>query len=477
MKKAPNGGGSVERRGALWWVQVSLPRAPGEKLRRKRIPIANSEKMSRAQAVREGRKIAADVRAGRIVFDENPSAAPVAPSGPASDWSTVRKLGEAWTSGEMFKRFGRVNKLRLKAGAQIDAWTLAAHVYEVRTRGPSGPAFGDLAVADVTSDDIAAVMGAQPANHRAETRIKQYNRLHRLFELAEFPCRLRREGTNPVRKYLRPEPDAEKPFCFLYPSEVVALLGCRRIPLARRVLYALATYTGQRKGSLFALRWKHADFDHGTLASFKTKTGRAQYFVADPGLMAVLEAWHAFQGKPGDDEPIVRESEIDVKGGAKRIAGVLRADLKAAGVTRAILFEDKAENVEPLRFHDLRSTFCTWARRAGKSDAWISERAGPRPRREDDQPIRPRCADSRGSRLRAVPGHQPCDPRARGVHPWTCDLLHGARSRPLRRRRAPGGLKRRPVAHAVAHRTGGPESRNPRNVRRLEGLVSRRDWD
>ncbi len=32
--------------------------------------------------------------------------------------------------------------------------------------------------------------------------------------------------------------------------------------------------------------------------------------------------------------------------------------------------------VEPLRFHDLRSSFRMWARRAGKSDAWISERTG-----------------------------------------------------------------------------------------------------
>jgi hypothetical protein len=50
--------------------------------------------------------------------------------------------------------------------------------------------------------------------------------------------------------------------------------------------------------------------------------------------------------------------------------------IAAAGVTRAILFEENADNVEALRFHDLRSTFCTWARRAGKSDAWISERTG-----------------------------------------------------------------------------------------------------
>ena len=75
----------------------------------------------------------------------------------------------------------------------------------MKTRGAKGPDFGDLDVAAVTSDDVATVMGAQPAEHRGETRIKMYNRLHRLFELAEFPCRLRPEGSNPVRKYLRPE--------------------------------------------------------------------------------------------------------------------------------------------------------------------------------------------------------------------------------------------------------------------------------
>jgi hypothetical protein len=48
-------------------------------------------------------------------------------------------------------------------------------------------------------------------------------------------------------------------------------------------------------------------------------------------------------------------------------------------LTRGILFEDDADNVEPLRFHDLRSTFCTWARREGKSNAWISERTGHEP--------------------------------------------------------------------------------------------------
>jgi integrase len=124
---------------------------------------------------------------------------------------------------------------------------------------------------------------------------------------------------------------------------------------------------------------EHVDFDHGTLASFKTKTGAAQYFVADRGLTAPLQAWRDHEGKPGDDVAIVSEA-LDVIGcEPKRLATELRADLKAVGVTRAILFEEDAPNVEPLRFHDLRSTFCTWARRLGKSDAWISERTGHEP--------------------------------------------------------------------------------------------------
>jgi hypothetical protein len=74
------------------------------------------------------------------------------------------------------------------------------------------------------------------------------------------------------------------------------------------------------------------------------------------------------------DEAIVRDA--DVAYDRQRLATALRDDLKAVGVTRALLFEEEAPNVEPLRFHDLRSSFCTWARRAGRSDAWISERTG-----------------------------------------------------------------------------------------------------
>jgi integrase len=381
-KKAQNGAGTVERRGALWWLQVLRPLEPGEtKRRRGRIPIEGSEKMTETQARRASVVVARDFRAGKIEFQGRTHQHGAFPS--PSTIRTVRELGEAWTSGELLKTHGAVNRLRVKATAATDTWTMRKHVYGVHTRGAAGPVFGDLPVAQVTSDDVAAVMASHSSELAAQTRMHTYQRLRRLFDLAIFPCRLRKEGDNPVTRYVRPERDAEKLFCFLYPTEVLALLrgtnakGETVIPLGRRVLYAIGVYTGQRKGSLYALQWKHFDAKHGSLASFKTKTKTAQYFVADPGLAAVLKAWRVYCRNPGGDTPIVTDEAVGYD--PKRVATALRDDLKAVGVTRAILFEEEAPNVEPLRFHDLRSTFCTWGRRAGKSDAWIGERTGHEP--------------------------------------------------------------------------------------------------
>ena len=71
-KKASNGDGAFERRtGNVAWVRVSMPCNPGEKPIRKRVPIDGSEKMTDAQAKKAAVRTAADVRAGRIVFEGN----------------------------------------------------------------------------------------------------------------------------------------------------------------------------------------------------------------------------------------------------------------------------------------------------------------------------------------------------------------------------------------------------------------------
>jgi integrase len=85
----------------------------------------------------------------------------------------------------------------------------------------------------------------------------------------------------------------------------------------------------------------------------------------------VLKRWYEHCGRPPADAPLVP----DLGCPEDREARALRADLKAAGVTRELLFL-RSGAVERLRFHDLRATFVTWARRAGKGHGWIADRTG-----------------------------------------------------------------------------------------------------
>jgi integrase len=55
----------------------------------------------------------------------------------------------------------------------------------------------------------------------------------------------------------------------------------------------------------------------------------------------------------------------------------LRDDLKAAGVTRAKLFENSVHRMN-LRAHDLRGTFVTLSLASGRSEAWVATRTGHR---------------------------------------------------------------------------------------------------
>lgn len=285
---------------------------------------------------------------------------------------TVQQFGELWTGGELYLEHGEVRGLKVKKSVRDDAWRLNAHVY---------PHLGTKAVADVTEQDIERVMAkaAKLAQEkrgkpwRQATRFQLFQVIRRLFDLAVKPGRLRSD--NPVSDDLRPGKDKPKLYSFLYPAELLALLAARaeKVPLARRVHYALAVYTGLRKGSLRSLAWGAVDFTNGTLTVLSTKTGHPQIFELGDDVMKVLLAWYELRGRPDAKALVIPAKELGCRAG--REAQTLRDDLKAAGVTREVLHSD-ASNVEPLRFHDMRATFVTWARRQGKGRGWIGDRTG-----------------------------------------------------------------------------------------------------
>ncbi len=363
---------SIEQRRGQWYGRVSL----GEG-RRPWVPLGPATGAGALSEAKASEKLRALVETGRangtleaLVARLRERMAPRRKAGPpveAAPGSTVKDVGEAWTSGKLLARYGRVNGLRPSTATSGHARTIGQRLEKYAYK-----AIGEKHVAAVTEQDIERILAALPEELTGLTRLQIHSHLSMLFRLAEYPLRLRPEGSNPAKRYLRPAKDEQdKLFSYLLPPELLAVLRCPTVEVGRRVLYALAVYTGLRKGSLFALTWKHVDLENGTIAALRTKTGVALYFEIDPGLVWVLAKWRERCGHPSGDELVVRD--LDCPKG--REAQTLRADLRAAGVAREILFSDDG-NVEPLRFHDARATFATWAKRAGKGDGWITDRTG-----------------------------------------------------------------------------------------------------
>jgi integrase len=368
-----SGSGSVEWRAyadgtGRWIARLKIN---GTSVKR---PLIDEHEQPLTDPTERGREQALAITAKLAELARALPAVPVV--APLSARPTVRQFGEDWTSGRLFARHGEVCKLDDKASADTDAKRLKAHVYGFRA-DDMPVALGDMAVADV--DDVhieqcfAAAAQAAHARRgkpwRKATKFQLYQVTKRLFDLAIMPGRLR--TTNPVSPALKPGRDKPKLYAFLYPSELLALLKCRDIPVGRRVLYVLGCYCGLRKSSLVPLVWDWVDFQHGMLTALINKTRVPQVFECRADVMTLLQRWYEHCGSPKRSTPVVR----DIGGIEGRDAETLRDDLRLAGITRALLFSDAA-NVQPLRFHDTRATFVTWARRAGKGEGWISDRTG-----------------------------------------------------------------------------------------------------
>jgi integrase len=184
---------------------------------------------------------------------------------------------------------------------------------------------------------------------------------------------------NPFRDVSPPERSkVKKAKQFLFPSEVLALFECPKVPRKWKRNVAIAVYLGLRDGEQRALRWKHVDLVHGTVyvcetfdretsaARDGTKTDAPRTIPIPAPLLPLLEAMSA---------------EVDGTGLVCRNLPSQRAMarglrwLRHAGVTRASLFESSSVNLN-LRWHDLRASCGTWLAVAGKTGPEIRDLLG-----------------------------------------------------------------------------------------------------
>ncbi len=174
---------------------------------------------------------------------------------------------------------------------------------------------------------------------------------------------LRKREDNPARDVRGPDRGHERAGPYLFPTELLTLLTCAKVPARRRRLWAFATYSGMRAGEIRALAWADVhetegyilvhqaqDFDTGKVKA--TKTGLTRKVPIEPSLVPLLEAMR----ERGDESGNVF---VDLPHRSEW-AYLLREDLKAAGAAKRAELTNDTDTTRKLDFHDLRHTYGTW---------------------------------------------------------------------------------------------------------------------
>lgn len=296
-----------------------------------------------------------------------------APAGPPADGESVEEYLGRWIAE------------RAAAGltnTALDDAQLRKHLV---------PALGARPIASITRADLEAVVERLDDRVRArkltwKTAANVWGLARKLFNDAAASKRLalRVLTASPARDVPGPDRGKRRAKQFLWPSELLTLVGCERVPLHWRRLYAAAVYLGARAGELGGLRARDIDRTRWVVSIAEAVTTRGtpskatrrapktdagvRSFSIEPALRPLLELLCT----EAPEGPILRPFRTD---GPNSASVYLQRHLGEAGITRAELFAT-TETRKRITFHDLRATFCTWSAIRGDEPLRIRARAG-----------------------------------------------------------------------------------------------------
>lgn len=281
-----------------------------------------------------------------------------------------RETVTAWFERYLAHREAKGQQSVRDARGRIENWIL--------------PVVGKRAMAEVTADELEKLVevlddAVERERISWKTAKNIWGEVTAAFNQA---CRskrrdLRVRADNPAANVPGPDRGQGRQQPILFPDEVVALLGCERVPVHWRVLYAAAIYTGARAGELAALSAGDIDLPHRRMTIARqrdritgelrlTKTKIARSFDIEDAVLPLLDRLVA--AKPSGD--LLRLPADEHR------AALLREHLQKAGVTRAELFVKDDPTRIPFTFHGMRHTHLTWMAVRGDDAVKIQMRAG-----------------------------------------------------------------------------------------------------
>ena len=282
---------------------------------------------------------------------------------------TVAELAKLWTTGDLTKQYP--DHVKAKKTSADDARLLG---WLGRVRMTDGTTFADRTVATVTLDDCDHVMSALPKTAETPASRRQYAQaLRKLLVYAVYPLRLL--PALPIPKGWLPKANGGKAKQWIYPTEELALMQCKEVPVARRLFYGLLVREGLRVGEALALTWADVDLERGVLRLNTNKTDDPRSWAMGEDVTRAIEAWRTLRGRRAKKVPRIFPRAL--VGERCHLAPRLREGLTQAGVERPELAKPPKGRL-PLRAHDLRGTFVTLALAAGRTEAWVTDRTGHR---------------------------------------------------------------------------------------------------
>jgi integrase len=302
-----------------------------------------------------------------------------------------KRVGEALTFEEVGTKFTSGELHRLHPDHVADKRTIKDDEYRLALLNEiplaSGPwrKLGDVPMVDFSLDHADEAMRQLDSMRAARTgrstrRLEPASRrqyaqiLHRLCSLAAYPMRIIR--ASPLPSGWMPSASNNKAKGLLYPDEEAQTMACTKHDLSWRVFFGFLARSGLRADEGAGLRISDVDLARGVVTLDENKTDDPRAPTYGPEVMIALRLWrerYRRDAKPADLFFVRPDgARIPIDG----LADFYRNDfVKDAGVDRAELFVRSKSRI-PLRVHDLRGFFITYALAGGRTETWVMDRTG-----------------------------------------------------------------------------------------------------
>lgn len=285
---------------------------------------------------------------------------------------TFGEVAELWTSGELARRFRGVRQI----DQENNKTRLRDYILDVRY---DGRAIRDVPIRKFHRAHADEVL-RQPA--LKDTMVPHVAQIvSKVLNLAVNPLAL--ISVSPLPRGWVPQAEQVQKSAFLFPDEVAQLLGCRAVPLVRRVFYAFAINEGTRRGRLVPLEWAKLTQrpSNKVMCRVPGKPNKPPVrWILKEDTARMLRAWRTLCPSavlvfPAEAMPRYRRRRAGRPIDMNKYGEVLRADLQRAGVTREDLYSAE-DGYARLKGHDLRAGYVIYSRESGASDDHISQRTG-----------------------------------------------------------------------------------------------------